>query len=106
MCLGNRAENSAHFINGQLASLWQNAANCVQKHAKNFKPTESAVEFGTSLAQFYGPDRFEVGEKRDTSFFVTFEAPRVEFVCNHEVILFLALKDGYYHLDTSKASPK
>lgn len=106
MCLGNRAESSAHFINGQLKSQWENATKCVQKHAKNFKPTESVIEFGTSLAQFYGPDRFDIGGKRETSFLAKFNAPHVEFVCNHEVVLFLNLREGYYHLDTSKASPK
>ena len=98
MCVGNRAEGSANFINGQFHTLYENAARCAAKHARDGRPTDSAVEFGTSLSQFYSPDLYDVRGKREHLFFSKFKAPRVDFVCNHEVILTLTLDTGHYYL--------
>lgn len=103
MCLGNRAEGSANFINGQLHSLHSNAENCVKKHPGTSRPTSSVVEFGTSLAQFYSPDLYEARGKRESTFFSKFKAPVVDFVCNHEVVLTLTLDSGYYYLKVNES---
>ncbi|KAH8110420.1 hypothetical protein DFH11DRAFT_1803752 [Phellopilus nigrolimitatus] len=107
MCLGNRAEVSSHYINSQLGALYDNAAQCTTKHSTGLKPTMSSVEYGTCLYEFYGPGKHSRYQpsRLDLPFFATFGRPRVEFVCNHEVILFLDLQDGHYNLDIAKASP-
>ncbi|THU95309.1 hypothetical protein K435DRAFT_839574 [Dendrothele bispora CBS 962.96] len=106
MCLGNRAESSAHYINSQLVSLYENATQCTRKHGTGLKPTSSVVEYSTCLYEWYGPGKHTRHQpsKADLAFYVKFGAPRIEFVCNHEVILFLTLKEGHYALDLKGAS--
>jgi len=101
MCLGNRAESSAHYINSQLVSLYENAQNCTAKHGTGLKPTSSVVEYSTCLWEWYGPGKHARHQpsKADLAFYAKFGAPRIEFVCNHEVILFFELKEGHYTLD-------
>ncbi|KAH8114471.1 hypothetical protein DFH11DRAFT_220480 [Phellopilus nigrolimitatus] len=108
MCLGNRAESSSHYINSQLGALYENAQKCTEKHGTGFKPTMSAVEYGTCLFEFYGPGKHSRYQpsRLDLPFFAKFGRPRIEFVCNHEVILFLDLQEGHYNLDITKISPK
>ncbi|KLO12433.1 hypothetical protein SCHPADRAFT_420281 [Schizopora paradoxa] len=108
MCLGNRAESSARYINGQLATLYENAKHCSLKHGNDLKPTESVVEYSTCLFEFYGPGKHVRPDpkKTDLSFYAKFGVPRLEFVCNHEVILFLKLKEGHYDLEFTKQNHK
>ena len=37
-------------------------------------------------------------------FHATFGKPEIEFICNHDAILRLKIKKGYYRLDYSKSS--
>ncbi|KAI5120808.1 hypothetical protein M0805_003206 [Coniferiporia weirii] len=108
MCLGNRAENSVQFINSQLGALYENAIHCTSKHGTGLKPTLSEVEYSTCLYEFYGPGRHSRHQpsSRDLAFFARFGRPRLEFVCNHEVVLFLDIKNGHFNLDTTKAFTK
>ncbi|KAL5504464.1 hypothetical protein ACEPAH_7125 [Sanghuangporus vaninii] len=108
MCIGNRAEVSVHYINGQLRALFENAQHCAKKHLDGFKPSASAVEYATCLAEFYGPSKHvrQDATFTDLPFFVKFGCPRVEFVCNHEAVLFLNLREGHYNLDINKVIPK
>lgn len=106
MCLGNRAENSAQYINSQLQVQWQNSQRCAEKHGTGLKPTDAVVETGTCLFEFYGPGkhgRYQPS-REDLLFYTSFGAPRVEFVCNHEVILFLELLEGHFNFEPSKRS--
>ncbi|THH00496.1 hypothetical protein EW145_g7068 [Phellinidium pouzarii] len=102
MCLGNRAESSSHYINSQLRALYENAVKCTENHGTGFKPSESAVEYSTCLYEFYGPGKHSRAARRDLPFFATFGCPRIEFVCNHEVILFLDIQEGHLNLDFNK----
>ncbi|KAI5120814.1 hypothetical protein M0805_003211 [Coniferiporia weirii] len=108
MCLGNRAESSAQYINTQLGALYENAIQCTAKHGTGLKPTMSAVEYSTCLYEFYGPGRHgrHQPSRYDLTFFATFGRPRLEFVCNHEVVLFLDIQKGHFNLDHAKTSPK
>lgn len=36
-------------------------------------------------------------------FVATFAQPQLSFVCNHEAILYLTIKEGHYNLDYKKA---
>ena len=108
MCLGNRAESSAHYINSQLVSLYENAKRCTEKHGTGLKPTSSVVEYSTCLYEWYGPGKHRRHEpaKRDLYFYASFNAPRIEFVCNHEVILFLDIAEGHFKIESQKVNGK
>ena len=112
MCLGNRAENSAHFINAQLSAHYENARRCVEKHFRpGRKPDSVIVEQSTCLIEWYGGagknGRIQASAE-DLGFHACFGPPRVEFVCNHELILYLDIHSGHYNLDyqNTKAQPK
>ncbi|CCM05147.1 uncharacterized protein FIBRA_07356 [Fibroporia radiculosa] len=36
-------------------------------------------------------------------FHASFDTPRLEFICNHDAILYLTIKEGHYYLDFAKA---
>jgi hypothetical protein len=110
MCLdGNFAPASVRYLNSQLSALWQNAVAC----ASHFG-TKASVDLSSSayiksrytrsLAQWHyageqpvrGPIR-----KEDLLFSGSFGQPKLQFVCNHEVILHLHLLEG--HLNTHAA---
>lgn len=101
MCLGNRAEASAHYVNGQLGALYENAMACTAKHGTGLKPTEDAVEYGTCLYEYYGPGKHACSQlsRHDLSFYAKFAKPELDFVCNHEVILFINIQEGHYSHD-------
>ncbi|KAA1474431.1 hypothetical protein DENSPDRAFT_882795 [Dentipellis sp. KUC8613] len=103
MCLGNRAEVSAHYINSQLRALWENAEGCVKKHDTGLKPLKSEMEYGFAWSRFYyGKHNRYHASKDDLSFYASFGCPRLEFVCNHEAILYLTPKDGHFYVENNK----
>ena len=106
MCLGNRAEASAAYINAQLSALWTNAEHCTEKHGTGLRPTVSAVEYGTCLYEHYGAGKHARynPSKNDLSFYARFNAPRLQFVCNHEVVLHLTVKDGHLNSEFAKST--
>ena len=110
MCLGNRADNSAYFLNAQLRGLWENAERCVAAHGTMAKPTKSEVEFGTCLFEFFGPGsqtRLSTSNlKPDLAFYAKFNVPVIDFVCNHEVIVYINIKEGHYSTDIDNYSTK
>ncbi|KAA1472024.1 hypothetical protein DENSPDRAFT_838165 [Dentipellis sp. KUC8613] len=108
MCLGNRAEVSSMYVNGQLRTLWENSQHCIRKHAvKEEKPASPELEYGFALGRFYlGTQNRSNPDFDNLSFYGSFECPRIEFACNHEVILYLQFSGGHYHLDTNKTTPR
>ncbi|KZT32899.1 hypothetical protein SISSUDRAFT_469671 [Sistotremastrum suecicum HHB10207 ss-3] len=98
MCLDNRASGAVHYINKQYEAQWQNASDCVVKHHQVLKPTQYLIETGTCLAEFYyGKHQPRNPHKDDLAFFASFAAPTVRFICNHELILHINLKDGHFN---------
>lgn len=108
MCVGNRAGVASHYVNGQLRSLYENALHCAAQHGSGLKPKSSIIEYATCLAEFYGPGKHSHHRAAvtDLLFFAKFGQPRLEFVCNHEVVLFLELQSGHYNKDYLKGSSK
>ena len=108
MCLGNRAENSAFYLNTQFKGLWENAQRCALAHGGKFRPLKSEVEFGICLYEFFGPGKQTRlnASKPELAFYAKFGVPSIEFVCNHEVILYLDIKEGHYSTDTLNYSAK
>lgn len=107
MCLGNRALASINFLNQQYQALYGNAKSCTEHYGTGLRPQRSEVEYGTCLYEFYGPGK-QAGRnpsKNDLSCWFSFaQAPKLEFVCNHEVILYFYTTDGSYILDVTKTS--
>lgn len=55
-----------------------------------------------ALAEFiYTPPN----ARREVYFKANFDKPRLEFICNHDALLRLIIKDGHYRLNYSAASP-
>ena len=108
MCFGNRAENSAHYINSQLRALWENAKRCTEHYGTNLKPVHNEIEYGTCLYEFYGPGRHSRVKpvKSDLPIYVRFDTPRIEFVCNHEIVLYLHLAEGHYSTETRRQTKR
>ncbi|THH09766.1 hypothetical protein EW145_g1793 [Phellinidium pouzarii] len=108
MCLGNRAESSVRYINTKLCALYKNAVQCFEEHRADRKLSLSAIEYATCLFVLYAPGRYSCDElsHHDLAFFATFGRPHLEFVCNHEVLLFLDIKEGHFNLDYTKTTSK
>ncbi|TFY80143.1 hypothetical protein EWM64_g3867 [Hericium alpestre] len=106
MCLGNFAEVSSEYINRQLQTHWENSQRCVQKHNREgLKPQSRELEYGFALSEFYyrKAGNYQCS-KDDMTFWASFGCPRLEFVCNHEAILYLEVKEGHLYLDNDKGA--
>lgn len=103
MCLGNRAESSVCFINAQLRAHYENAKRCSEKQDLSKKPPSSVVEFGTCLFEYYDRGRRAVAKrsaKNDVLFSARFDAPELEFICNHDAILYIRPVKGSYAINS------
>lgn len=58
-------------------------------------------EYSHALAEFTFTNP---NTRNQTMFHATFDKPEIEFICNHDAILRLKIKKGYYRLDYSKSS--
>lgn len=106
MCLNNNSATlSARYLNAQLSAMWQNAAECVGHEGKmttvDLRSTEyDQHKYTRSLAQFhFAGTRSPRGSllKENLFFDGTFGEPRLEFICNHEVALYLKLQKGHFN---------
>ena len=98
MCTGNQAENSQRYLNGQLKLLWENARCCLDKSGDHLslKSGQTCLveyNYGTSPAK----PRRNQHTQDDFLFSASFAVPELQFLCNHEVILWLRITDGYYY---------
>jgi hypothetical protein len=104
MCLGeNSAHHAVHYLNAQLGSLWENSTECSNKAGKGLKPLER-VRYDFALAEYHigSKQRSKYTMKDDMMFSATFSMPRLEFVCNHEAVLYLRIKEGHFNRDFGK----
>ncbi|KAF7429005.1 hypothetical protein PC9H_008243 [Pleurotus ostreatus] len=114
MCLNdNSATLSARYLSAQLSAMWQNAVECVEtEHESAIIDLRSEEydkhKYKRGLAQWhYGGRRVPKGgiSKDSLFFYGSFDEPRLEFVCNHEVVLYLRLKSGHLnHAYPSRAN--
>ncbi|KAF8884776.1 hypothetical protein BD779DRAFT_1739314 [Infundibulicybe gibba] len=91
MCLGqNSAHHAVHYLNSQLGSLYENSVECVKHAGSGLKPLER-VRYDFALAEFHvgAKQRTKFALKDDMMFSAVFGKPRLEFICNHEAILYL-----------------
>ena len=104
MCLdGNNATHVSHYLNAQLTALWENARECAAHYADVVKH-EDSHKFSFALAQFFvGRTKGANSSSEGHSFFASFGLPRLQFICNHEVVLHLRIERGYFDLQSIKA---
>ncbi|KZT64494.1 hypothetical protein DAEQUDRAFT_678489 [Daedalea quercina L-15889] len=101
MCVGeNCAPQAVHYMNAQLAALYENAVDCIKHHDRTNKPAEQ-FKYSHALAEFTYSLPYS---RNQTMFHATFDKPHLEFICNHDAILRLKINKGYYRLDYSKSS--
>ena len=93
-----RAEVSADYINSHLEFHYRVAKRRTEKGPSNGKPADSDTQLGTCLFEYYGSTEVTVNGSADpkSTFYVQFGVPKIEFICNHEAILFLDLQKGYF----------
>lgn len=114
MCVGNRAEVSVRYINHQLFSHWENAKICasdvhskLSHHSHVSSAAEESLIHGTMLYQFcvvgsspvvpsspiFDPAD-ELQRRQNAIFFARLNAPKIDFICNHEAILYLEVEEA------------
>ncbi|KDQ50328.1 hypothetical protein JAAARDRAFT_200103 [Jaapia argillacea MUCL 33604] len=101
----NSAHLAVHYINAQLGALCDNSVECVKHTGPGLKPLE-CVCYDFALAEFAvgAKQCSNIQHMEDTVFHAVFGKPRLEFVCNHEAVLHLKIKEGHLNFDHSKAS--
>lgn len=112
MCLGgNSAPLSARYLSSQLTTLWRNAVQCVEEaHGSELDVTSEEYEYskaGRALAQFqYFGSRAStpIHSTSDLFFYARFGEPSLKFLCNHEVILTLAIDKANVNVDFGKST--
>lgn len=116
MCVGeNCAPQAVHYMNAQLAALYDNARACLDDHHVTEKKPEETSRFlrrstsathsriRTGYSHALAEYKYFDGHKDEPKFSASFDKPWVEFICNHDVILHLKIREGYYRLDYHKA---
>jgi hypothetical protein len=99
MCIGNRAEDAAFWINKQLKALWTLSHDCVTKHSDGLKPSKIETLLSSSLAHLWVGTHRSKASTDDLRFSGSFEAPTFKFICNHDVLLILKVKCGHFKSD-------
>ncbi|KAF7366836.1 hypothetical protein MSAN_00942100 [Mycena sanguinolenta] len=105
MCLDdNSALLSVRYLNSQLSAMWENADECVRHRGKQIKIDFRSSDYlkhqyTRSLAEFHfaglSAPKGEIAV--DHLFFHgSFGKPRLEFICNHEAVLYLTLQKGHF----------
>ncbi|KZT05942.1 uncharacterized protein LAESUDRAFT_206407 [Laetiporus sulphureus 93-53] len=105
MCFGeNCAPQAARYVNSQLIALHENAVECLRTHEQVHR-TDDHLRYSHALADFvYGRARAKVANSSDydSMFHASFDAPQVEFLCNHDVVMRIMIKEGHYCQDYTK----
>jgi hypothetical protein len=98
MCVGNKAPQATFWINKQVQALWELAQKCVDKHSPGIKPGTTEILLSTALAQLCVGSHPSLSNaaSTDLDFHTTFDAPELDFVCNHEVVVTFKLKSGHF----------
>ncbi|KAF9516569.1 hypothetical protein BS47DRAFT_1390620 [Hydnum rufescens UP504] len=102
MCLnGNNATHVSHYLNAQLTALWENSRECVHHYGDTVKLDDSH-KYSTAFAQFSVGRAKGLSSEEEYSFFASFGQPRLQFLCNHDVVLHLRVERGYFDLQSLK----
>ena len=104
MCIGeNSANHAVHYVNAQLTALWKNSVECTEHAGKNLKALER-VRYDFALREFHvgSKQRSKATGEPELMFSATFNKPRIDFICNHEAVLYLTIKEGHFNRDFDK----
>ncbi|GJJ16021.1 hypothetical protein Clacol_010300 [Clathrus columnatus] len=106
MCLGeNSANHAVHYVNAQLTALWENSVECTEHAGKNLKPLDR-IRYDFALREFHvgSTQRSKTTGEPELMFSAIFDRPRIEFICNHEAVLYLKIKEGHFNRDFAKSN--
>ncbi|GJJ16055.1 hypothetical protein Clacol_010334 [Clathrus columnatus] len=104
MCIGeNSANHAIHYVNAQLTALWENSVECTEHAGKNLKPLER-IRYDFALHEFHvgSTQRSKTTGEPELMFSAIFGRPRIDFVCNHEAVLYLKIREGHFNRDFAK----
>ncbi|KAI0706320.1 hypothetical protein C8Q76DRAFT_818580 [Earliella scabrosa] len=87
----NGAPHTVRYLNAQLAVHHENARICLEEH--------DGTEENKHFYALAGYTVLKPGTS-DTAFYAAFNRPKLEFVCNHDAILHLALANSHLVLDS------
>ncbi|OBZ69011.1 hypothetical protein A0H81_11374 [Grifola frondosa] len=82
----NMARQAVRYLNAQLGALHENAETFLDEH-EDTQLEENRNSY--ALAQFFSPNT------SSPLFHASFAKPTVDFICNHDAILHLEIKEGY-----------
>ncbi|KAF7351634.1 hypothetical protein MSAN_01596000 [Mycena sanguinolenta] len=107
MCFeDNSAPLSVRYLNAQLSAMWKNAVECVGYTGTKTTTVDlrssdyQKHKYTRSLAEFHfaglAPTRGSIAVE-NLFFNGVFGQPRLEFICNHEAVLYLTLLEGHFN---------
>ncbi|KAM5533454.1 hypothetical protein V8D89_012892 [Ganoderma adspersum] len=91
----NSAPHADRYLNAQLAILHENAQKCLEEHVQA-RTEENKHSYALAEFTVHKPSHGSV----DTAFHATFDKPTLEFICDHDVIIYLNLKKSHVILDS------
>lgn len=110
MCVGeNCAKQASSYVKAQLSTLYKNAVDCLKEH----KPLETATGISSSelimsigyhwltfvlvIGFSHALRKFDYYNKEGVLLLQTmFSEPRLDFICNHDVILRLHIESATF----------
>ncbi|KAI0667589.1 hypothetical protein C8Q78DRAFT_981541 [Trametes maxima] len=98
----NGAPHASRYLNAQLAVLHENAKKCLEEHPQS--RTEENKHF-YALAEYVVQRSGVVSQfpsESESLFAAIFQAPTIQFICDHNVFLHLRIENGHLALDNSR----
>ena len=87
MCLENIAKVSETYVNKQVEGLYEIAKGCFEKHKdKPAHSWSSQARYEIALYNFHGREKEQLQH-------VKFGLPKITFLCNHELVITLKVKE-------------
>ena len=113
MCLeGNTAPLSIQYFNAQLSTLWQTAYDCASNSTFSphdlSSPEYEKTKYIRALAQFqfFGKETSTaISSTDDFFFYALFDKPQIKFICDHDAILSLNIREGHANLYCNTSFP-
>ncbi|EKM54028.1 uncharacterized protein PHACADRAFT_257609 [Phanerochaete carnosa HHB-10118-sp] len=106
MCHGeNNAPHATSYLNAQLQALWKISSECVEHHGTYLKP-DLNYRYSFALAEYYyGKHRSGAQAAVDDMWFhAKFQAPTLDFLCNHEALVQINIDEGHFNSEHARAS--
>lgn len=92
MCInGDNAEHATEFVNAQLRSLYNISGACIEHYDAQDVDRSQQSGYDFALREYY------YKSKTSSTIKPEFDLPEVDFVCNHDAILYLKIQNVTVH---------